>query len=162
MSRDLGARLPPTLFERLRGDELRSRAGEAVLVATLDQGGDPHLALLSYGEVVAVGEGLLRLATYGGSSTTANLRRTSHVTFCLVADGAAYYIKGSARERPTPRALHGLVVFEVTVTSVLEDRERGMPLTSGVTFTCEGGEEVLLNRWQPVVAALLALGTATT
>lgn len=110
---------------------------------------------------MAAGESLLRLATYGGSSTTANLRRTPHLTFCLVAGGAAYYIKGSARERPAPPSIHGLVVFEVAITSVLEDRERGMPLTSGITFTCEAGEDVLLDRWQPVVAALRSLTTST-
>lgn len=162
MSRDLGARLTPLLLERLRGDDLQARAGEAVLIATPDAEGSPQLALLSYGEVVAASDRSLHLATYRGSRTTANLRRSSDLTLCLVADGAAYYIKGSARERPAPQALHGLVIFEVEVLHVLEDREQGMPLTSGITFVCDGGEEVLLKRWQPVVTALRALrGTST-
>ncbi len=122
----------------------------------------PHLAMLSYGEVVAAGQSLLRLATYRGSSTTANLQRTAHVTFCLIAGGAAYYIKGSAMEQAGLPSLQSIVIFEVAVTSVLEDRERGMPLTSGVTFACEAGEEALLVRWQPVVTALRALGTTGT
>src|SRR5262249_61427655 len=101
MSRDLGSELPEALLSLLDGHDLPARLGKAILISTVDAQGWAHPALLSYGEVVAVDARRLRLALYGSSGTSGNLRRCGRVTLCLVEEGMAYYLKPKTVEQPT-------------------------------------------------------------
>src|SRR5258708_9181332 len=93
MSRKWGNELPATLLSLLDGHDPTARMGKAILITTVDAQGWAHPALLSYGEVVAVDARRLRLASYGSSGTSSNLRRSGRLTLCLIEAGIAYYVK---------------------------------------------------------------------
>jgi len=161
MSRELGNELPRELLPLLDGHDLAGRMGKAILVATADEQGWAHPALLSYGEVVALDARRLRLATYGDSRTSSNLRRTGHVTLCLIEAGMAYYVKARAEERQAAAGLPGLARFEATVTQVLvdqarEDREPGARITRGIEFDPGKPRADALASWASMLQALRA------
>ena len=74
MSKLVGVQLPDDLYQRLLGNDLEQNAEKVILLATVDEGGWPHLAMLSYLEVIAKDQRNLRLATYNSSRTTRNMR----------------------------------------------------------------------------------------
>jgi hypothetical protein len=159
MSRELGNELPATLLSLLDGSDLPARIGKAILITTVDAQGWAHPALLSYGEVVAIDARTLRLATYGGSRTTSNLRRSGRLTLCLIEAGMAYYVKTRALERDSSAHLPGLARFEATVEQVLsdqarEDLEPGARISSGIEFKDQRPAAVVLGDWATVLEAL--------
>jgi hypothetical protein len=140
VSTSLGAVLTDALVDRLGGRQL-NRYGELVVpIATVDPAGWPHVALLSYSEIVARDPGLLRIAIGTSSASAANLRRTGQVTVLVFDAGLVHYIKGSARERrPTMQCSPGNAMFEVSVRDVLADaadphREGESFIRRGLTF----------------------------
>jgi hypothetical protein len=159
MSRELGNELPEALLSLLDGADLPARMGKAILITTVDAQGWAHPALLSYGEVVAIAARRLRLATYGGSGTTSNLRRSGRLTLCLIEAGMAYYVKTRAMEQPASPDLPGLTRFEATVEHVLEDQARedlepDARITSGIEFKDRRPAPELLAAWAAVLKAL--------
>ncbi len=159
MSRELGNELPGALLSLLDGHDLPARVGKAILIATVDAQGWAHPALLSYGEVVAVDARRLRLATYGSSGTSSNLRRTGRLTLCLVEAGMAYYVKARATEQQTSSHLPGLARFEATVEQVLadqtrEDLEPYGRITSGIEFDAGKPDSETLAAWAAAHEAL--------
>ena len=158
MSRDLGNELSQALLSLLDGRDLPSRLGKAILMATVDAQGRAHPALLSYGEVVALGARKLRLATYRSSGTSDNLRRSGRLTLCLVEAGIAYYVKAHAVEQGMPPA-PALARFEATVEQVLadqarEDLEPGARITRGIEFDAGKPAPDVLTAWAAVLEAL--------
>ena len=110
------------LLDRLGGRELERYGALVVPVATVDAAGWPHIALLSYSEIVAADRGMLRIAIGTRSGSAANLRRTGQATILLFDAGLVHYIKGSARERrPSMKCSPRNAMFEVSVTDVLAD-----------------------------------------
>src|SRR6266571_920588 len=89
MSRSTGSVMPPDLVARLSGGALESVASKVIQIVTVDAAGWPHPALLSYFEVVAKDPGRVRLATYGSSTTSANLRRAGRLTHLVMSKWAA-------------------------------------------------------------------------
>jgi pyridoxamine 5'-phosphate oxidase-like protein len=164
MTRPLGDALPDALLPLLNGRDLPGRMGKALLIATTDARGWPHLALLSYGEVVAVDRRRIRLATYRESRTSGNLRRDGKLTLCLVEAGMAYYIKAQARIQRDPMAEHAhLTCFEAVVEAILEDQARedlepGAGVTSGITFRSGRPCEEVLRGWQAMLDGLRRAG----
>jgi hypothetical protein len=160
MSRALGDSLPVDLHELLGGHELADRMGHAILITTTDTRGWPHLALVSYGEVVAVDCRRLRLALYRTSGTSGNLRRNGRLTLGLLGPGMAYYVKALARAQQDPMdGFVHLARFEAMVQAVLvdqgrEDVEPGVRLTGGITFDPGRRREEAIRDWQSVVDAL--------
>jgi hypothetical protein len=136
----LGAVLTDALVDRLGGRQLNRYGALIVPIATVDPAGWPHVALLSYSEIVARDPGLLRIAIGTSSASAANLRRTGQVTVLLFDAGLVHYIKGSARERrPTMQCSPGNAIFEVSVRDVLADaadphREGESFIRRGLTF----------------------------
>jgi hypothetical protein len=129
-------------FRRLSGEGLALRSGEAILIATVDDAGRPHPALLSYAEVLATTPEVVRLTVGAGSTTARNLAARSAVTLCLVtAAEGALYIKASAVALPVlGPALHGLAAFEAAVEEVRADAPAAgeeARLTSGIEFVSE-------------------------
>jgi hypothetical protein len=139
----LGAVLTDPLVDRLGGRELDRYGGLVVPIATVDLAGWPHIALLSYSEIVARDRGMLRIAIGARSDSAANLRRTGHATVLLFDTGLVHYIKGVAREhRPSMQCSPWNAMFEVSVTDVLADaadphREGESFVRGGVTFRCD-------------------------
>jgi hypothetical protein len=141
----MGDRLDDALFRRLSGDgDLRRQ--EAILIATVDERGRPHPALLSYGEVLAVTPAALRLAIPGEATTARNLAERGALTLCLIGPDGAAYVKAAARPLPAEPSLvaQGLTAFEARVEEVLVDAPAAgekAHLTSGITFTADDLED---------------------
>jgi hypothetical protein len=143
MGISVGAVLTDALLDRLSGRELGRYETLVIPLATVDPAGWPHIALLSYSELVARDRGVLRLAIGARSGSAANLRRTGHATVLLFDTGLVHYIKGNARERqPSMQCSPWNAVFDVSVTDVLADasdphREGESFVRGGVTFHCD-------------------------
>jgi hypothetical protein len=159
MSRLLGNELPQTLLSVLDGSDLPARMGKAILITTVDAQGWAHPALLSYGEVVAINAQTLRVATYSDSRTSNNLRRSGHLTLCLVEAAMAYYLKTRALEMQASPDLPRLARFHATIESVLEDQARedleaGARITRGIEFVDRRPAAELLAEWTATLKAL--------
>ena len=161
MSRSTGSVMPPDLVARLSGGALESVASKVIQIVTVDPAGWPHPALLSYFEVVAKDAGRIRLATYGSSTTSANLRRAGKLTLVVIDERIAYYVKGRAVElAPAMRATGWNAAFECRVDQVFVDeadeaREPGAYIVSGVTYH-NPQRATELTRARAVLAELLA------
>jgi len=161
MSRDLGSELPEALLSLLDGHDLPARLGKAILISTVDAQGWAHPALLSYGEVVAVDARRLRLALYGSSGTSGNLRRSGRLTLCLFEQGIAYYLKAQAVEQQNAGLPSGLARFDAAVGRVLvdqarEDLEPSARITSGIEFDAGKTASDQLAAWTAVLTLLRA------
>ncbi len=140
MSRSVGSALPPDLFGRLSGRDLEPLSSKVIQLFTVDTRGWAHPALLSYFEVIAIDPTRVRLATYGDSTTSANMRRSGKVTLVIIDARMACYVKGSVVElAPSLRSAVWNAAFECRVEDVLidevdESREPGAHVSSGVTY----------------------------
>jgi hypothetical protein len=136
-------RLPSALLQPLSGDP-ESHPGEAIVVATTDERGRPHFALLSRREVVALDHHRVRLATYDDSRTSENMRRRHFVSLLLIEGGAAWFVKCAVREIARPLPGHeGVCAFEATVEHVKKDAvnpsvEQDAEITSPITYRLRG------------------------
>lgn len=133
MSRLLGRSLPEAVRQRIGfGPET---IGKAVLLLTVDEGGFPHPAMLSFREVAAKDAERLRFCLNTSSRTSENLRRRGEAALLLIDEGPAYYIKGVAKElKASIKAFPDQALFELRIEEVLEDEKPGFPITSGVRF----------------------------
>lgn len=160
MSKVIGEQLDDDLYARLSGADLEARAGQAVLAMTVDEGGWPHPAMLSYLEVVAKDRRNVRLATYGASSTTGNMRRNRKLTLLVIEARVAYYVKGTVDElSPAMRCTPHNAKLNMRVERVLADEadaehEAGVYVSSGVTYRSLN-PDADLARGRVVVAELL-------
>ncbi|HLH85501.1 MAG TPA: hypothetical protein VKU79_01385 [Thermoplasmataceae archaeon] len=136
MSKPLGSKLPGDIITLLSCNN--DPKDSVVALATADQAGFPHFALLSPYQVIAPGESTLYVAVYDGTASCSNLLRTSHGTLLLFHGGGAYYIKGSFVEhgKIESSANHTLeVVFRVQLREVLLDRSEIAPIISEPRFS---------------------------
>jgi len=135
MSKLLGQALNKELLERLKGKNITSKEGKAIIIVTVDEQGWAHPAVFSYYEIVAKSEGQIDIAVGKTSTTGKNLRRTGKITLLVTDAGVNYYIKGDAREtRESLGAVPFMSLFRVEVAQLLEDQEPGATITSGLTF----------------------------
>jgi hypothetical protein len=163
VSTHAGDRLDEALFRRLSGD-VGLRRREAILIATVDDRGRPHPALLSYGEVLALTPALLRIAVPAKSTTARNLGARGALTLCLIGPDGVAYLKTAAQALPKEPFLdaQGLAAFEAHIEDVLVDApaagERAH-LTSGITFATDDpeGQE---RAWAARLEGLRRAGTA--
>ena len=97
-----------------------------------------HFALLSTGEVLALGPDVLRFGTYATSSTATNLRERGAFGLCVVDAGEVFYVNGRVDELPAVAGHPGIARFEARVEDVLEDvprdEEGAAAVLSGITF----------------------------
>lgn len=143
MSQLLGKELTDDLFNRLKGKEVSSKIGKAIVIITADEKGWPHPAMVSYYELVAKDHSRLNLAIGKSSTTAKNLRRTGKVTLLITDSGINYYLKGKARELKESMAEAPFVsLFRVEAEQLLEDQEPDAMITSGVTFSRPQKKEV--------------------
>jgi hypothetical protein len=145
VSKRVGDHLDERLFQRLSGGGLATRPEEAIVIATTDDRGRPHPALLAYGEVLAVTPALVRLVLFANSATARNLAARGAATLCLIGSDGVAYVKAAAHPLPTQPALaaQGLVAFEARVEDVLVDTPapgEDARLTSGITFVADDPE----------------------
>lgn len=135
MSQLLGKELPEGLFDRLKGDDVKSKTGKAIIIVTVDEKGWAHPAMLSYYEVVAKDRSRIDLAIGKTSTTAKNLRRTGKITLLVTDNGMNYYLKGNGLEiRESMEGVPFMSLFRVEMEQLLEDQEPDAAITSGVTF----------------------------
>lgn len=157
MSRSAGNELPPAIGELLGGEDLERALGLTVLLLTVDTAGWPRVAMLSAGEVLAVGPRALRLALWPDSASAANLERTGRATLAMVHAGAGWYLRCAGR-RQADLALPGgrlLASFALTVEEALEDAVPYAELTHGIEFRLADRERTLAA-WRDAVRAMRA------
>src|SRR5258708_7689403 len=123
--------MPEAVLRALDGHDLPGHVGLTFPLLTVDASGWPHVALLSAGEVLAVGESELRLALWPGSETTANLTRDGRGTLMVIAGAAAFYLELEAR--PAPPA-DRLALVTARVPPVPADQGAPPRLPPGLRF----------------------------
>lgn len=145
--------LPEALAQLLDGEDLERKEGETLLLLTMSEGGWPHVALLSVGEVWAPDPREVRLALWPGTRTTANLARTRQATLATFVEGTAYYVELDAQPAADLKADgRRLARFHCAVRSVRADVVGYAELLSGVRFRLKDREHVV--RWRATIAAL--------
>jgi hypothetical protein len=157
MTRSLGNQLPDTVGRLFDGSDLANREGLTFLLLTNDEDNWPQVAMLSVGEIVAIDGRTLHIGLWLHSSTAQNLTHTGKATLVLVANGAGYYIRVSARREDDLNlgAEGRLAYFVLNVEDVQEDLTEYASLTSGVVFELKD-PGMVVPRWQQTVDALRA------
>ncbi|MBI2087676.1 MAG: pyridoxamine 5'-phosphate oxidase family protein [Deltaproteobacteria bacterium] len=136
MSQLVGKELTKELFDRLKGEEIASQVGKAIVLVTVDERGWAHPAMLSYYEVVAKDRSTIDLAVGKTSTTAKNLSRTGKITLLVTDRGVNYYLKGEARElKESMDGVPFMSLFRVAMVELLQDQEPDAMITSGVTFS---------------------------
>jgi len=159
MARRRTEQLTDDLYRRLCGSDVDVRADQAILICTVDAGGRPHPAMLSYFEVAAIDRHNLRLAVYTNSRTCANMRERGKVTLIVVDAGLVCYISGDVKEiMPAMRGAEYNAKLNFRIEQVVFDEpppdlEPGVAVTSGITYSPRTPEA--LARAQALLAELL-------
>jgi hypothetical protein len=155
VSRRVGRELPPAIRQQLDGSDLERAAGLTVLLLTVDEAGWPRVAMLSAGEVLAVGPREIGLALWPDGTSTANLARAGRATLALVHSGAGWYVRCAARREVDLGLADGrrLAAFVLAVEEVLADVVPYAELTTGIEFQLAEPERTLAA-WRAVVDAL--------
>ena len=145
--------IPASLLPLIDGHDLEAAVGHTFLLLTARADAEPHAALLSAGEVLAV-DGRLRLALWPGSTTTANLTATGKATLLAVVPPATHHLRLEARRLPDlsvkgkPRAF-----FEAEVVAVREDVVAYARVTSGIRFALVD-QGATVASWRAAVEAM--------
>lgn len=135
MSRLVGNHLTEALTSRLSGADVEIHEGKIIPIFTLDEGGWPHPALLSYYEVKAKDASTLDLALWKDSSTANNLRRIGMLTLMITDEGVNYYLKGRVQQLEAEMTGAPQVSrFRMTIEQLLEDQEPNVVITTGLTY----------------------------
>jgi hypothetical protein len=132
MSRPLDPLLPEALLARLLPPGAADHADRVVVLATVDPFGWPHPALLTYGELLVLDAGRLRLAAGAGSRSARHLRETGRATLVFADGDLCLYVKAEALALPPAPPAPGLARFELAVREVLEDRAAGEEAGAGL------------------------------
>ena len=143
VARSLGPALPDRLLGRLMAPTGAAPIETAIVLATVDPYGWVHPALVSYGEVVALDPGRIRLALHSASRSTRHLRESGRATLIFADAELCLYVKTEALSLPRTAGMPDVARFELIVRDVLEDHaegpEAGARLTSGLAIEWPGG-----------------------
>lgn len=132
------------------GADLRDKSTQAASLLTTTADGWPHAAMISAGELVVRPDRTLGLATWSGSRTTGNARRTGHALLHVILEGHAIRVRMQLRPEHDDGTL---TLFSGQVLGLDEDIARYATLTSGATFALHDPTSVLA-RWAATVAQL--------
>lgn len=133
MSEVIGSKIPPPLRFEFGAPPTAGQPAQVVTLSTVDDDGNPRLAVLAKAEIRALDETRLRLELRRDSHTRANLAARPQAALWCVLDGAAYTIRGSCCPAREPAADSDREAVELSVTSVLRDFEPSAPLVAGPT-----------------------------
>ncbi len=140
MSKDVGNKLPADLYQRLSGRDLQAHAEKVIVICTVDTRGRPHPAMLSYFEVIAKDDRNIRLAVYGNTTTTNNMRSNGKLSILIVDERVAYYVKGTVEELAremtcSPQnAKFNCRIEQVLADEANEEYEPGSYVTCGIHY----------------------------
>ena len=152
--------LPAEIARLLDGTRLEQRTGHVFELLTVSDAGWPHVALLSVGELLAVGANRLMMALWPTTNTTANVRRSGRAVLQLYHDGAAYRTRLDCRGLDDA-LVEGtqLAVFDCRVEQVQRDAVHYANLTSGPRIELADRRKVV-DRWAATIAVLRELSRA--
>ncbi len=138
MATELGSRLPQDLQAALEDSTFETLA---VPLLTTDRQGYPHVALLSFLELIPCRRERLAFFIHPGSRTASFLQKNRICTLIFAGEHFAYYLKGAVR---FVGLIEGVVVFVFTVETALQDRpghaEEDTFLISGLRFKAPESE----------------------
>jgi hypothetical protein len=149
--------LPDRLVEELDGNDLSAGSHRVYELLTVAEDGWPHVALLSVGELLALGPAELRLALWPSSTTTANLARTGEAVLCAVIDGDAHRVRLACTSLGALRTEGGLAAFSADVRAVRRDAVSYARLTGFEMSLVK--PDLVLPRWEETIRALRELDT---
>lgn len=147
--------LPPALLAYLDGNKLRERVGEAIRLTTVDDDGWPHAALLSVGEILAIGPRHLRFVIDPHSTTTKNIERTGRVTLTLVHEGGLWEIRLGTHRSGDAELGHNTAIFTANVELARIHEVPYADVVAGVTYRLKDPDTVI-ERWEHQIRALRA------
>jgi hypothetical protein len=151
--------LPEGWLGLFDGERLGERAGDSAVLATTDGEGWPHLSFLSVGEVLASDTSRLYFATWAGSRSTANLRRTGQASLFAAVGGAVW------EARLHVRLLDGDAgALAVSAADVVAVRKHAAPYASAlgmVSFRLDDPAEAIA-RWERQILLLRRFAEAGT
>lgn len=137
MSRSLGDALPKSIRRQVESED---PASIAVPVVTIDDGGRPHVALLSYFEIGLGPDGCLLLWLHSGCRSVRWLRQRPACTLIFASEEGVFYVKSHCREAAERE---GVTVLTMDIEDVLEDvptrSEGDTALSSGLRFRLPDG-----------------------
>ena len=139
--------LPPEVFTVWR--KPNQALDPAAIVATVDPDGAPHVA--PFGSVRAITPRLLRLVSWRGHDTYANLCRDDRVMISLLApSNIAVSVRGRAKVvRERMNADENYAVVEIDVEEVKNDMVRSVVIESGVMLSA-------VDQWRDWFKAVLS------
>ncbi|GEL26695.1 hypothetical protein PSU4_56490 [Pseudonocardia sulfidoxydans NBRC 16205] len=146
--------LEPVVPEGLRR-ELADDDNEGFTLAllTVADGGWPHQALISIGEVVVLDDARLRLATWPTSTTTRNMTATGRCALVAVVDGDVVTVRLTL----TPRGkVADLTTFDAHVVEVRSDTTPYATVETGIRFRLTDPAQAMA-RWRSTREALRAM-----
>ena len=142
MARIVGREIPNELAWYIRESPREMGRGVAVILVSIDEGGWPHIALLSLWEIALKTRRRIRLATFSGSTTTRNLQERRLLTLIFIDKGMTYYVKGVAHQyRLAEETSPPVVLFEIEVSLVTKEEEGVVEIESGVAYREERAVE---------------------
>lgn len=143
--------LEPVVPEGLRR-ELADDDNEGFTLAllTVADGGWPHQALISIGELVVLDDTHLRLATWPTSTTTRNMEATGRCALVAVVDGDVVTVRLSLTPRGTVAAL---TAFDARIVEVRSDTAPYATVETGIRFRLTDPAQALA-RWRSTREAL--------
>jgi len=141
----------------LDGSRIEDGVGDTLILVSTDEEEWPHVALLSVGEVLAMGTGPdaeVRIALWPNTAATRNLTRTGKALLAIIGRQRCLYLRLAIRRGPD---LHptkgGLAAFAATIERAVEDEVGYALITTGIRFDLRDQPDTL-ERWQRTVAAL--------
>ncbi|WP_049803310.1 hypothetical protein [Pseudonocardia dioxanivorans] len=147
----LDPRLPAPFARELAADD---NEGFTIALLTVADGGWPHQALISVGEIVALDDVRLRLATWPASTATRNLLATGRATLVAVVDAEVFAVRVEVAPRESGLELQ---VFDGRVVEARSDTAPYATVESGIRFRLHDPAAVS-SRWRATRSALRSLG----
>ncbi|RTL68136.1 MAG: pyridoxamine 5'-phosphate oxidase family protein [Pseudonocardiaceae bacterium] len=147
MSELLDPVVPDGLRRELADDH---NEGFTLALLTVADGGWPHQALISIGEVVVLDDARLRLATWPTSTTTRNMLATGRSALVAVVDGAVLTVRLSLTACGTVETLQ---VFDARIVEVRSDAAPYATVETGIRFRLTDPAQALA-RWRSTREAL--------
>lgn len=145
--------MPDEIRDFLNGKDLDQKLSQAVRISTIGEEGWPHAAMLSAGEMLALGASEIAMLLYGGSNTSRNLAREGRLTLTLPVDHGLCEM----RLRATAKKQEGRHrYFTALVEDVRQHRSHYADVVSGVTFRLHDPTAVLA-RWSRQIEMLRGL-----
>jgi hypothetical protein len=160
MSTVAGTQLTDALWLRFSGARPEAFAHLVVPLCTVDEGGWPHVALLSYGELRARDRSRIDVLLYPASGTSANLRQRRGCTLLIFDKDLAAYVKAVAHEypedaaAPVGRAAFELRIHQIVIDAAQRQHEGNAYITSGVLFAAGTPFEAARRQMRAALAAL--------